>query len=266
MVLYVAVAQPAFCTYCIAGPAFPIIFFLYNYLTMLPANPSKKPKVLFGPLHCGFIVIALALAALALPAAVSAETRYAKPAMEIVVREAQSVRSPIVATVNLAEPVELLEGNNEWSRIKAPNGTTGWVRTRNLSNAPFLPSEVFQPGSTSGKVLLDAEAAFKEVNAANAQLKQELASCTTDRNTLEDKYTTLTNDPDSILHTRNSLEDARTQLGDAEEKLAQAQIENKALKMNQSIMWFLAGGGALFLGWIIGRFSGNGRKKRGSLY
>ncbi len=200
------------------------------------------------------------------PAYAETQTRYAKPALEIVIRESQSIRSNIVATVNLAEPVELLEGNSEWSRVKAANGATGWVRTRNLSNAPFVPAEAFQPGSVSGKVLIDAENAFKEVNAANSKLKQELASCTTDRNTLEDKYATLTNDPESILHTRNSLEDTRSQLSEVEEKLAQAQIENKALKMNQSIMWFLAGGGALFLGWLIGRFSGNGRKKRTSLY
>ena len=195
-----------------------------------------------------------------------AETRYAKPALEIIVRETQSNRSKIVATVNLAEPVELLGGNADWSRIKTPNGATGWVRTRNLSNAPFLPADVFQPGSISGKVLVDAEHAFKELDDSNSQLKQELASCTTDRNTLEDKYATLTNDPDSILHTRNSLEDARSQLGELEEKLTQAQIENKALKMNQSIMWFLAGGGAVFLGWLVGRFFSNGRKRRSSLY
>ncbi|MDO5673891.1 MAG: TIGR04211 family SH3 domain-containing protein [bacterium] len=214
-----------------------------------------------------FLFLFALLFAATLPLAPAyAETRYAKPAMEIIIRESQSIRSKIVATVNLAEPVELLDGNNEWSRVKVANGASGWVRTRNLSKAPFVPTEAFQPGSVSGKVLMDAEAAFKEVNAANSQLKQELASCTTDRNTLEDKYTTLTNDPDSILHTRNSLEDARTQLGEVEEKLAQAQIENKALKMNQSIMWFLAGGGALFLGWLIGRFSGSGRKKRTSLY
>ena len=221
-------------------------------------KPSKK-------IH--FFLFAAILAAICcLTTPLRAEIRYAKPALEIVVRETQSNRGKIVATVNLAEPVELLEGNNEWSRIKTPNGATGWVRTRNISNAPFVPTEVFQPGSTSGKVLMDAENAFKEVNDTNAQLKQELASCTTDRNTLEDKYTTLTNDPESILHTRNSLEDARTQLGDLEEKMAQLQIESKALKMNQSIMWFLAGSGALFLGWLIGRFFGNGRKKRTSLY
>lgn len=221
-------------------------------------KPSQK-------IHFFLFTILLA-ASCCLTTPLRAETRYAKPALEIVVRETQSNRGKIVATVNLAEPVELLEGNNEWSRIKAPNGATGWVRTRNISNAPFVPTEVFQPGSTSGKVLMDAENAFKEVNDTNAQLKQELASCTTDRNTLEDKYATLTNDPESILHTRNSLEDARTQLGDLEDKMAQLQIENKALKMNQSIMWFLAGSGALFVGWLIGRFFGNGRKRRTSLY
>ena len=233
---------------------------------MTQTNAPFTKKLSCAPLLCALLCCTLLQAIVLFPADAPAETRYAKPALDVVVRESQSIRSKIVATVNLAEPVELLEGNNEWSRIKVANGASGWVRTRNLSNAPFVPTEAFQPGSVSGKVLMDAETAFKEVNAANSQLKQELASCTTDRNTLEDKYTTLTNDPESILHTRNSLEDARSQLEVVEEKLAQAQIENKALKMKQSIMWFLAGGGALFLGWLVGRFSGNGRKKRSSLY
>ena len=238
----------------------------YIQQTMTQKNTPCRAKTLLKGAIFLFFLFSFLLTAFPHTAPAATETRYAKPALDVVVRESQSIRSKIVATVNLAEPVELLEGNNEWSRIKVANGASGWVRTRNLSNAPFVPTEAFQPGSVSGKVLMDAETAFKEVNAANSQLKQELASCTTDRNTLEDKYTTLTNDPESILHTRNSLEDARSQLEVVEEKLAQAQIENKALKMNQSIMWFLAGGGALFLGWLVGRFSGNGRKKHSSLY
>lgn len=229
-----------------------------NMLT--PKIPSSTPIL------CTLLCAILLQTLLFLPARAGAETRYAKPALDVAVRAMPSNRGEILASVNLAEPVELLETEGEWSRIALADGTTGWVRSRHLSNAPFVPADAFQPGTVSGKVLMDAENAFKQINATNEQLKKELASCTTDRNTLEDKYATLTNDPNSILHTRNSLEDARTQLAELEEKLAQAQIENKALKMNQSIMWFLAGGGALFLGWLLGRFFSNGRKKRSSLY
>ncbi len=233
---------------------------------MTQTNAPFTKKLSCAPLLCALLCCTLLQAIVLFPADAPAETRYAKPALDVAVRSSPSNKGEIIASINLAEPVELLENEGEWSRIGLADGVSGWVRTRHLSNAPFVPADAFQPGTVSGKVLMDAENAFKEINAANAQLKQDLASCTTDRNTLEDKYATLTNDPNSILHTKNSLEDARTQLGELEEKLAQAQIENKALKMNQSIMWFLAGGGALFLGWLLGRFFSGGRKKRTSLY
>ena len=114
-------------------------------------------------------------------------------------------------------------------------------------------------------MLIDSGNIFKKLSTANNKLKQDLASCTTNLGTIEDKYDTMTQDPDSIIHTKTTLEETRARLREQEEQLAQLQIDYKALKMNQSIMWFLAGAGALFLGWLIGRFF-SGRKQRSSLY
>ena len=210
-------------------------------------------------LLCGCLAVA--------PATLAAEIRYAKPALETPVRAEGSLKGKILYNLDLSEPVELLNSTGDWSRVKTADGTVGWVRTRNLGASPVVPTELFQPGTPGGRVLSDAEGAFRDLNEANSQLKQELASCTTDRNTLEDKYTTLTSDPESIVHTRNALDEARARVKHLEEQLSRLEIDHKALKMNRDIMWVAVGCGIMMLGWLIGRFTGaGGRKKRNSLY
>lgn len=203
---------------------------------------------------------------LAAAPAIAAEIRYAKPMLETPVRNEGSLKGKILYNLDLSEPVELLNSTGDWSRVKTADGTVGWVRTRSLGAAPVVPTELFQPGTAAGRVLADAEGAFRDLNEANSQLKQELAACTTDRNTLEDKYTTLTSDPESIVHTRNALDEARSRVKHLEEQLSRLEIDHKALKMNRDIMWVAVGCGIMLLGWLIGRFSIGGRKKRNSLY
>lgn len=211
------------------------------------------------------LLLLIIISAISAASFARAETKYASPDLQIYVRDSQSVKGRIVASVNLAAPVEIIEGNQEWTKIRVANGTEGWVRTRSLSNAPLVPTDIFQPGSASDKVVTDAQGAFKKLEDESSRLKQELAACSTDRATLEDKYSTLTSDPDGILHTRNTLEETKTKMTELENKLADAQVENNALKKNQSIMWFLAGSGTLFLGWLSGRLSGSSKKRRQSL-
>ena len=207
------------------------------------------------------------LPAAAVPPAQAANIRYAKPMLETPVRAEGSLKGKVLVNLDLSEPVELLSSTGDWSRVKTADGTVGWVRTRNLGTAPVVPTELFQPGTPGGRVLSDAEGAFRDLNEANSRLKQDLAACTTDRNTLEDKYTTLTSDPESIVHTKNALDEARARVKHLEEQLSRLEIDHKALKMNRDIMWVAVGCGIMLLGWLIGRFTGGGgRKKRNSLY
>ena len=214
-----------------------------------------------------FPTLFLLCCCLAASSALAANIRYAKPMLETPVRNEGSLKGKVLYNLDLSEPVELLSSTGDWSRVKTSDGTVGWVRTRSLGTAPVVPTELFQPGTAGGRVLADAERAFRDLNEANSQLKQDLATCTTDRNTLEDKYTTLTSDPESIVHTKNALDEARSRVKHLEEQLSRLEIDHKALKMNRDIMWVAVGCGIMLLGWLIGRFTGaGGRKKRNSLY
>ena len=207
--------------------------------------------------------LALLLPAWVGVAAVQAETRYIKPNREVALRQARENNAKLVANVPLGMKVELVEGDRDWSFIRLANEAEGWVRSRYLSVAPLDPGEVFKAAQAGEAV--DHQARARELNEENSRLRKELAICTTERSTLADKYQTLTADPHNPIHAKTALEEAQRQVEDLQDKLAAAQIEITVLKKNESIKWFLAGGGILLLGWLLGKLGNGGRKKKTSL-
>ena len=192
-----------------------------------------------------------------------AETRYVKPSLDVIIRQGQGNTAKIVATLPIGTSVELVKGEREWSLVRLPNATEGWVRSRFLSTTPLLPTGNLKGGPDGAPT--DIPTRFKELGDENGRLRKELATCTTDRSTLADKYQTLVGDPDSALHAKTSLGEAQRQIEELQGKLATAQIENTVLQKNESIKWFLVGSTVLLLGGLIGRLTGSSRKKRSSL-
>jgi len=194
-----------------------------------------------------------------------AETRYITPSLEVPMRQTQNNRSKLITLLPIGVPVELMQGGKEWSRIRLQNATEGWVRSRFLSSSSLLPGSSKKEGTEPESSFMGIQTRFKELTGENDHLKKELAVCTIDRNTLADKYQALADDPTSALHAKTALNEAQEQVKALQNNLAAAQIENTVLQKNESIKWFLVGSGVLFIGWLIGRLSGNGRKKKSSL-
>ena len=178
-------------------------------------------------------------------------------------RQAKDNNAKLVANVPLGMKVELVEGDRDWSFIRLANEAEGWVRSRYLSAAPLEPGEVFKAAQAGDMV--DHQARARDLHEENSRLRKELASCTTERSTLADKYQTLTADPNNPVHAKTALEEAQRQVQDLQAKLATAQIEITVLKKNESIKWFLVGSGVLVFGWLLGKLGNGGRKKKPSL-
>ena len=224
------------------------------------ATTRRFSRLLFLALPLAGMVLAPGLAAP--PTAAAAEIRYAKPVITVPLREKDTPRSKVLVEVNLAEPLEVLRETREWARVKTANNVTGWVPVKYLGAAPIVPGEYFKEGSAAGQALVDADRVFKELNAENAKLKQDLAVCSGDLDTVQGKFDAMNQDPDSIVHIKSALEDTQAKLKDQEERRRQWEDDYIALKRQQNILWFLAGAGALFLGWLIGRFSRGRRQSR----
>lgn len=194
-----------------------------------------------------------------------ADILYIKPSLEVLMRKNQGDNARIVATVPMGTAVELLQGGKEWSRIRLQDGSEGWVRSRFLGTSPLIPVANIKPGVGPDGSVTDPQGRLRDIGSDNERLRKELASCTTDRSTLADKYQTLAADPNSALYAKTHLGEAQREIEELRQKLAAAEIENTVLRKNQSIKWFFVGSIVILAGWLIGRMSSNGRKKRASL-
>lgn len=211
------------------------------------------------------LALFLTLCAVGVVTPAQAEILYIKPSLEVLMRKNQGDKARIVATVPMGTAVELLQGGKEWSRIRLQDGSDGWVRSRFLGTSPLIPVANIKPRLGLDGSANNPQENFRDIASDNERLRKELASCTTDRSTLADKYQTLTTDPNSAIHTKTHLGEALRKVEELRQKLVDAEIENTVLRKNQSIKWFFIGGLVVLAGWLIGRLSSNGRKKRASL-
>ncbi len=197
-----------------------------------------------------------------------AQTLYVKPSSEITLRRGQGTDFKIIAVVRDGTAVELLSEENEWAQVRLPEGKEGWVLRRYLSETPPLGQQLEQLEQEKAALTRATETLqqrLDETNAEKDRIDREYQLCLTEHSDISDKYMTLQDDTADVVQTKEDLKQAQARLVDLQAQLSTVQQENEGLAKSQTLKWFLAGGGVLFLGWIIGLFSGRSRKKRSSL-
>ena len=104
-----------------------------------------------------------------------------------------------------------------------------------------------------------------EASGARNQYEQELKACILDRDQIRKTYNSLKEDAADVIYVKQALSETAEELQEIKHKYNIAEQENEHLRDNSRIKWFLAGGGILIVGWIIGFITTRGRKRRPSL-
>lgn len=212
-------------------------------------------------------------------ASAAAQMLWVKPSTEITMRRGQGTDFKIVAVIKDGTPVELLNEQDEWAQIRLENGKDGWVLRRYLSDLPPLDQQLEalqQEKDALTQANLDLKQRYDDLSDEKEQIEQDLIAqrthieeqfnaCIGDRDTINNQYTQLQADTTDVIKTKEELGEARTRIDSLEKELSRYKKENERLNDNQTLKWFLAGGGVLFLGWLIGLISRKSRKKRSSL-
>ncbi len=197
-----------------------------------------------------------------------AGTWFVKPSAEVPLRRGQGKDYRIVAVLQNGTPVELLETEEPWARIRLASGKEGWILKRYLSSEPPLGQQIV--ALREEKKNLEQECArtrreLQDLTAANAQTEKELTACLIERDRIKADFQTLQQDTADVVRTKKKLTDSLLRVKNLEASLSAAQAENSTLKKNARLKWFLAGGGVLVLGWLLGLITGRSRKRRSSL-
>lgn len=178
---------------------------------------------------------------LLLPLLVVAETRFVE--VEVTLRRGPGTDFGISQMVRSGSPVEVLETNRAagWTRVRLGTGTTGWMLTRYLIENPASMQE-----------LVAAQRRIEELTALNREVGGERNRLMNESDKLAEelaKLRDLSSDTIALESTKNRLEASVTRL---EQEVSVLKEDNRLLGANVKRDWFLAGGGVLFIGLLLG--------------
>jgi SH3 domain protein len=197
-----------------------------------------------------------------------AETMYITDQIEVTFRRGPGQDYRILSMLKSGQPVEILKKGEDWTHVKLPGGKTGYVIDRYLSDQkPIqiayqeLKERLEVLKSRTDQSILEENAALKENNRL---LSEKLAEREKRLADLEQKYERLQRNSENVLELTAEYEKAEQELDRFQQEMAGLRNELDRRTRSRSILWFLAGGGVLLLGILIGRLY-RGRRRRASL-
>jgi SH3 domain protein len=227
-------------------------------------------------------IIVFLFAILFIHTVAAAETLYVSDQLLITFRQGKSTEHKILKTLKTGTPLEILEreeGDN-YVKVRLQSGEEGYVLIQYLTNDTpklILVSRLEKQLEKTRQQLAQAKAkraeTSQELNAAQEkqtlkegeftgsinELNQILAKTKKDLQAATEKYNTLLDNSGRVVEITNDRDRLKKTNEKLSSKVQLLNAENSELLRTGMIKWFLAGGGVLFFGWIIGRFS---RKKK----
>ncbi|MGI9336857.1 MAG: TIGR04211 family SH3 domain-containing protein [Gammaproteobacteria bacterium] len=200
-------------------------------------------------------LFALLLGAAITSNAAGAEARYVTDAFKLEARSGPSTRHKIVKILESGMEVEVLGERDDYSRIRLKDGTTAFMLTRYLTPEPSARSRLERALTDLG-----AEQAKNEALSAERR-EQHLATerSELERKQLREERDTLAAELDGIKQTAASAIEIRDenqalskQVDELRGELESVLAKNRALSDTTSQSWFIAGGGVLFAGILMG--------------
>ena len=196
------------------------------------------------------------------------ETRFVQPSVEVPLRRGQSTEYKIIKLIKDGDRVELLETGKSWAKIRVESGAEGWIPKRFLSKQapPVKQVQILQ--AENGKLKKEnsqLQEQLQELSGVQSTTGNELSACIAERDTLKTRYQTLTTETADVMAIRNEAEKTRQEMEQMQAAMQEVQQQNNDLRRKSALSWFLAGGGVLMVGWIIGLITCRSRKRRPSL-
>lgn len=197
-----------------------------------------------------------------------AKTMFVTDRIEVGLRSGIGIEHRIVASLKTGDRVEVLESDNNWSKVRHPNGTVGWIATR------FLVDSVRQNPPPDPKI----QEELRQLKESNQQLlrQQGLLSQEKERllreaeegkrivQELQEEKNKRISPEIGLLKNKNAQLEAELALH--KKKLEGFIHQEKERLISQRILWFLAGSGVLFVGLVLGWLTGRGRRKTSRYY
>lgn len=219
------------------------------------------------------------IAFLLLPIQALAETRYVSDILVISVRDAPTRSASILGHLRSGKAIEVIEDNGDgYLLVTADSGIQGWVQKRyttiDLPKAQVI-SQLKAHISSLKKKLRDEDdqqqkksqlavtrlAEIKQLRGENDDLLAKMANMQKITTEAQERYQDLQEKAKGVTEIYSERDELLGQNSDMKQKITFLEAENADLVQTGRILWFLAGFGVFFLGWLVGKM---GKKQRHS--
>lgn len=208
-----------------------------------------------------------------LPYSVRAETRYIGDTLVVALRNGPASSFSVVKTLRTGNKVDVLGEQGDYIHVSTDDDSEGWIQKQYtiadpprgllvpklrekinqliLSNKHFskeianLKSQLTQKDEEFQNKHADILTQESENQTELARLKQEL-----DQKTAQ--YDELSEQSKQFINIRDERDSLKKSLTTQTNRVNSLEDENNHLANKQMFYWFLAGGGVLFIGWLIG--------------
>ncbi len=197
-------------------------------------------------------------------APVRAETMYVTDNLQVTMRTGKGIDHKIISMLTSAQSLEPLLTDGDWTQVRLPNGTEGWVLSRFLTSE--IPSRLALERVKKRQVRLSVkvEELLQEnskLKSENKSLSAELANNEGTLDKLSKSYSTLKTESAEFLELKARYETTSRQLDDITRKARRLDEELAALKKDKLVQPFLFGAGILLVGFIVGYFTKRHRRR-----
>ncbi|MDY0292096.1 MAG: TIGR04211 family SH3 domain-containing protein [Desulfuromonadaceae bacterium] len=208
------------------------------------------------------LVTALVVCVLSLafmPEWVAADTRYVADQLVITLREGMGNEYRVKRTIKTDTRMEVLEEQGRYLRVRLNDGTEGYVLTQYVSTQR-PKSQIIKELEAEVEGLRSQTEAQADAVADAEQMRAEVELLQQRVQRKEEELVEIRELSDNALMLDEERKRLKLELDAAQEELNMLREENRTILSTASTKWFLAGGGTLFVGWVMGKLSR--RKKR----
>lgn len=209
----------------------------------------------------GYIVLSSGL--------VWAKSMYITDRIEVAVRSSLGIEQKFIGTIKTGDKVDVLEGDQKWSKVRLSNGTVGWVASQFLVDTlrPIAPA-VDPKAQEELKSLKDkVQSLVKQQEVQQRESDKLQKQVEDDKKVIQalqqEKMTRIAPELSQLKARNDQLE---KQVTEFKQKAAHWRQQQDNQVLNEQIMWFLAGSGVLFVGLLLGWLVSRGKKKTSRYY
>ena len=225
-----------------------------------------------------FTLVLLASHVLVEPAA--ADTRYVGDQLIITMRQGKSNQHKILKTLTTGTPLEVLEEDESYLKVRTTDGIEGYVLRQYISSNPpktqrieelemlnsSLQKKISSLEETNSSLEMQLRTLqenynqkFSTISAKSADMEQNLEQALNNEHIMAEKYETLLAQAENVVEIAAERDELLQKNKRLETEVTALLKKNDKLADSRMVKWFLAGGGVFLFGWIIGKIS---RKKR----